>query len=1105
MMLRAAAAPLLLLVLVLLLLPCGWRCSPGAAAAAVTAEMVWTNGNASQARGGRGGAPPAHPALNINGQLTADDAVFMAPKISVWARDRGAAAVSASDPLPDYIPLPDAPQHIYASGVPHTTRSGRMLDQFDPTASFFPRALYGAITQQFFNPYDSELAGGPLGPVANYSFAPVAAAGFNAIVATWQRIDTVLPDARRHNLSIISQPHDLGQAHNMSTDPNMLAWMPSSVPSEPTGALWGQNMSGKFKLYQQEYRALKKADPLHPIFILDCAWLSAPDGWWTKWNTAGDITCHDNYPLPLDSECQKGDHQQCVTCACNHSYVQTLDTGTGIPSSVRKAVAVNNESKPMWLVVQAFAQPNPKGGAFFWKLPTPAELKAMVWAGVVHGATGIVMFAQDNWQTRSGQVIGISPTTPMSYANPEAKTLVAGNGSWVNASVDMQLASKAAWNAAADVNIQLEFLKPWLLSPTAAAGQYTVAYSGKAVSKTPLRTLLKHHGDSRVLVVVNLDNVPLRGQFQLQEPIQKDVEAMFEEGRRVHIDADGSSFDDVLEPFGVHIYKIKTDDASVSLSTESEAAEPLDTVLEFEAGSSWEKFNYPAMCDRANGLGEGVGPDSMPIAWHNRRTNTTYFMAADHRHMFAGTGPTLDNLRNCSSRVFASTNASTPQSYANFQWLQSVRVFANGTAAGLAHNEFKGEFPADTGMAYCSRHCADSSNKGNWRGCRDQICEIWSTGLVASADSGATFQLAARPPHHLVAALPHRYVKDQPISGYGAISNGMQRGADGGFYGLINAVNQCTGANASTVCGAIPSGNCVFRAGDLTDPASFRARDAAGEFTVEWASAYLPGGETKGVCATIPVTEQGHFGEHVSFRKVVPPAEGSRGHPTFIALGDTTTSTGSVKYSLTYKQDFGAAMRDINASWGRPKLLALSLPGSADYHYPTLLDVRSPELGLAGGSVAAQEDGDSYALVSYPHPAQAPILGPVDAVRVAGAGCSACNGLYVKAVVPPGFGSASHLFELDKTHALYLNGDIWHIARLGKEVFYASSAPVSPGGGPPAMGWAPVTAAKPAPQVAGVHGQNVTAVSSSYVYLRGGQGIMRRKVQLRSVVDNMVN
>ena len=63
-------------------------------------------------------------------------------------------------------------------------------------------------------------------------------------------------------------------------------------------------------------------------------------------------------------------------------------------------------------------------------------------------------------------------------------------------------------------------------------------------------------------------------------------------------------------------------------------------------------------------------------------------------------------------------------------------------------------------------------------------------------------------------------------------------------------------------------------------------------------------------------------------------------------------------------------MRGGSSSWTAQKLLDLgnlsSLGDGAPilYHYPTMLDSRSPVLGMAGGSVEAQEDGDSYALVS---------------------------------------------------------------------------------------------------------------------------------------------
>lgn len=529
-------------------------------------------------------------------------------------------------------------------------------------------------------------------------------------------------------------------------------------------------------------------------------------------------------------------------------------------------------------------------------------------------------------------------------------------------------------------------------------------------------------------------------------------------------------------------------------------APPPGTVLEFsEPSAGWESFHT---C---------TGQDSMPIAWFNRGANTSYFMSALHERMQAGIAPTLDEPPTaCSGRVFTSHDAngydSGPQSYANFQWLQSIRMFANGTAAGLVHNEFKGEFaPLGT---YCSKECKDRSPV-NASGCRDQICEIWSTGLATSTDGGNTFSLVASPPHHVVAALPHQFAFDQPISGYGAISS-MLCGADGACYGLINVKNNCK--NGSSACGRTPAGNCAWRAADLTSPASFRARDAAGNFTVQWSSAYAPGGEGGATCATLPVTTGGAFGSHVQFRRIVPPparrdhddpSAGGR-QPTFIALGDA--DGGRVKYSLSYEADFGTAMRFIDSSWTPPQFL--DLDGVGSYAYPTLIDIRSPQLGQARGGVAAQEDGDSYALASYPTPVEPPRPGPLTSVRVAGAGSGACNGVYAKASVPAGFRSVSHYYQLDANHSVYYqegSGGGWHIAHLGVEVWYSTQDASPPAGGPPSTGWVLAqgnSGDAPAPaSVVGNAGPSITSESSLYLYLRGGPGggqFMRRKVQLRN-------
>ena len=85
----------------------------------------------------------------------------------------------------------------------------------------------------------------------------------------------------------------------------------------------------------------------------------------------------------------------------------------------------------------------------------------------------------------------------------------------------------------------------------------------------------------------------------------------------------------------------------------------------------------------------------MPIAWFDRRRNQSSLISATSQGVHASTslGATLDTLsrQDCRRVVFNSSFELTPQSYANHQWLQSVRVFANGSAWGLVHNEFKPE------------------------------------------------------------------------------------------------------------------------------------------------------------------------------------------------------------------------------------------------------------------------------------------------------------------------------------------------------------------------------------------------------------------------------
>ena len=153
--------------------------------------------------------------------------------------------------------------------------------------------------------------------------------------------------------------------------------------------------------------------------------------------------------------------------------------------------------------------------------------------------------------------------------------------------------------------------------------------------------------------------------------------------------------------------------------------------LVFAPSSDWE-FAFAFATDACPNINprnhvRGDMPDSMPVAWYDRSTNTSSLISATSQGIHASTspGPTLAMLsrKNCGRVVFNSSFGLHPDSYANHQWLQSVRVLANGTAYGLVHNEFKPELKGapEYSAAYCPCVHNTSCSTSN------SACELWST------------------------------------------------------------------------------------------------------------------------------------------------------------------------------------------------------------------------------------------------------------------------------------------------------------------------------------------------------------------------------------------
>ncbi len=444
-------------------------------------------------------------------------AVILAVGLSASVR-----AEDVRDPLEKMRDF-NAVQTVYRNGVPHTDKNGNRLMAYDPEHSFFQVAIWG----------------NPIGNVHGYEYdlTVLKDAGMNTMWPWYTDVEAQLEAGRQAGLQVVIMGKwPVEVLEKVKDHPN---WMGVVWHDEPTGSFWGKDMEGKYQEFLAYKAQINKLAPGRPVFINDVPWITAPaTQWWVKWNTAGDVACHDNYPI------------------MNRKYrarsIGNEANKTGIPDSVSLAVAVNKEQKPVWFIVGAFLEVGNE--KFPFRMPTPMQLRAQVYAAIIHGASGIIYFAWDSYVTRDGRVIGMSPDPQVVYPCPEAgklKRLVA---------TPMQLAeSKAAWMATTQVNKELHELTPSLLSPTVGQDiQFTVATKGEHVTDVPIRCLLKPHPDGGyILLTVNLDDAVLSTTFEFPDGL-KTVAPLFEKRAPYEITPEQTRFTDRFEPFDVHVYRITT-------------------------------------------------------------------------------------------------------------------------------------------------------------------------------------------------------------------------------------------------------------------------------------------------------------------------------------------------------------------------------------------------------------------------------------------------------------------------------------------------------------------------------------------------------------------
>jgi hypothetical protein len=223
------------------------------------------------------------------------------------------------------------------------------------------------------------------------------------------------------------------------------------------------------------YKVVKEADPYHPVTMVfnetEKVHLYA---------NSFDILMIDPYPIPTKPITDVADFLK----ALNPKFAQ---------------------QKPIWLVPQTFG-----GGEWWTREPTRQELKAMVYLGLIHGATGFQAFIRQ----------GLS-TYPKS--------------------VDV-------WNEYGRVAREVQTLVPFFTQEEAA--------ESIACNEAALQFNTWQHNGELLIVAVNTENTPLTPIFNLPSSINVYGNAKIPFENR-EIEVQGNAFTDMIEGFGTKVYRIK--------------------------------------------------------------------------------------------------------------------------------------------------------------------------------------------------------------------------------------------------------------------------------------------------------------------------------------------------------------------------------------------------------------------------------------------------------------------------------------------------------------------------------------------------------------------
>ncbi len=407
-------------------------------------------------------------------------------------------------------PKIDAVQRFYTDGVPHSDGYGQLRRDYDEGESFLPLGLYHALSGEHHG--------------TRFTLKDVSAAGFN-VVHPWegQAAQTFLKRASEEGLKVILHWRKEQDIATLAKNGSLLAWY---LDEEPSFRYSRAETENRLKKHDELRAGIRRYDQERPIIVIDGPPTSKNLDQWKRWNAIGDLSSHFNYPVTVEKYRDYG------------AVERVAETTT----MARRLI---DDRKPVWIVLQAFG-----GEARGWRMPDPASLRAMAYAAIIHGATGLIYFAFDSFVTRDDGVLGIAPAPVRNYRvardyNTDGKPpLIVADGDIEN--------SKRLFSSVSKLNGELAQLREAVLSATSPI-EYDVGRISEEGREDAVRTLLKPYGNAHLLFAVNVETEQTAVRLRFAQKIAS-VAPLFGSSPPVINSDDG--FSDRFSPEEVKIYRI---------------------------------------------------------------------------------------------------------------------------------------------------------------------------------------------------------------------------------------------------------------------------------------------------------------------------------------------------------------------------------------------------------------------------------------------------------------------------------------------------------------------------------------------------------------------